>query len=949
MGYLDQGKWAYSADHAQLCKIVDTQDIWGESICTVWLPDRSQVVRVPASRLSDPQGLNPLTADHIIYAATAARISEAQTEDILLAPIESSVTPLPHQIRALETAISGERIRYLLADEVGLGKTIEAGLILRELKLRGRVVRTLVVAPKGLVTQWVSEMRTHFGETFHLILPDDLKTIRRLSGGGANDGAHQDGGGSEPERPDHRNPWCVYPQIVVPMDSVKPMERRRGWTQDRVAEYNRERFEDLISAGWDLVIVDEAHRLGGSTDQVARFRLGQGVAEAAPYLLLLSATPHQGKTEAFHRIVSLLDAEAFPDPTTVSRASVAPYVVRTEKRQAIDSEGKPLFKPRRTELAPVSWETRHRDQKALYKAVSEYVRLGYNRALKEKRSYIGFLLILMQRLVVSSTRAIRTTLERRLEALQVPDEQLSLFPSYLEDEWADLDSQEQLEGLLSSRLSALKDEQKEVSLLLEAATRCEQAGADAKAEALLDWIYRLQAEESDPELKVLLFTEFVPTQQMLRGFLTDRGIPVTWLNGSMGLEERQRAQESFAGDARILISTDAGGEGLNLQFAHVVINYDIPWNPMRLEQRIGRVDRIGQKHAVRAVNFVFQDSVEHRVQEVLEQKLIVILEEFGIDKAGDVLDSAEAGRIFDDLYMDAILDPDHVDVAVEGVVSLIQEQARESRESADVLGEKEPLDPGIAQRLMDHPLPHWVENMTVRYLRAYGGSAEMKGRTWELAWPDGTTYAKAVFRHGDALELPSAFHITLEDARVRALVDNVPSFLPCQPVARASWKNMSAELVGFWSLWSISIMSKDRVARRLLPLFRTDDGRCFAPSARHIWDQLVTGDVEVSEQPNSSPTADVLEELRPLAEEQGKSAYDEILHQHHRSMNELRTKAELSFAARRRVIERIGLPEVRDHRLRELEEEERQRLEDLGQMMETSPDLQPLLVLRIGD
>lgn len=135
------------------------------------------------------------------------------------------------------------------------------------------------------------------------------------------------------------------------------------------------------------------------------------------------------------------------------------------------------------------------------------------------------------------------------------------------------------------------------------------AGADAKAEALLDWIYRLQQEETDPDLKVLIFTEFVPTQEMLREFLSDRGIPVVCLNGSMNLEERKQVQDAFAKDARILISTDAGGEGLNLQFCHVVINYDIPWNPMRLEQRIGRVDRIGQTHSVRALNFVFEDRI----------------------------------------------------------------------------------------------------------------------------------------------------------------------------------------------------------------------------------------------------------------------------------------------------------------------------------------------------
>src|SRR5690606_32498208 len=407
--------------------------------------------------------------------------------------------------------------------------------------------------------------------------------------------------------------------------------------------------EDLLAAGWDLVIVGEAHRLAGSTDQVARYRLGRGLAEAAPYLLLLSATPHQGKSDSFYRLMSLLDPEAFPEVSSVTKERVQPYVIRTEKRHAIDAEGKPLFKPRYTELVPISWKERHRDQRLLYETVTEYVRQGYNKALREKRSYIGFLMILMQRLVASSTRAIRTTLERRLEALEAPSGQLSLLPAISEEDWADLDGQEQLEILLKAPLKALKHERAEVQLLLEAATRCEQKGPDVKAEALLDWIYRLQAEEGDPDLKVLVFTEFVPTQEMLREFLTERGFTVLCLNGSMDLEERKRVQTAFAKDARILISTDAGGEGLNLQFCHVVINYDIPWNPMRLEQRIGRVDRIGQTRTVRAINLVLEDSVEHRVLEVLEEKLKVIFDELGIDKTGDVLDSAQAGKIFDDL------------------------------------------------------------------------------------------------------------------------------------------------------------------------------------------------------------------------------------------------------------------------------------------------------------
>jgi SNF2 family DNA or RNA helicase len=185
------------------------------------------------------------------------------------------VVPLPHQLYALNRAISRDRIRYLLADEVGLGKTIEAGLVLRELKLRGRVKRILVVAPKGLVRQWQAEMRLHFGEKLQFIEPSELAAFRQWRSGAVGD---------------EDNLWRMHDQVICSLDSVKPLEARRGWSLEQLNTYNRERFEDLISASWDLVIIDEAHRMGGSTEQVARYKLGAALAEASPYLLLLTLT-----------------------------------------------------------------------------------------------------------------------------------------------------------------------------------------------------------------------------------------------------------------------------------------------------------------------------------------------------------------------------------------------------------------------------------------------------------------------------------------------------------------------------------------------------------------------------------------------------------------------------------------------------------------------------------
>jgi len=941
---IDASSWYYSPDHSQLCQVIESQTLWGEITCRVWLPGRDSVVRVPASRLKSLEDAGICSPDAIAYITAAARVADALTQDVLLAPIESTVIPLPHQLRALSRAIANDRVRYLLADEVGLGKTIEAGLIMRELKLRGLVKKTLIIAPKGLVSQWVSEMRFHFGETFQLVLPEDLKTLKRIA-------PRTNSENGERENRDHdalpSNSWQLFSQVVVPIDSVKPLDKRRGWSAAQVSEHNRERFEDLISAGWDLVIVDEAHRLGGSTDQVARFKLGRGLAEAAPYFLLLSATPHQGKTDAFHRLISLIDAQEFPDISSVTRERVQPYVIRTEKRHAIDAEGKPLFKPRRTQLIPVRWEERHGKQQLLYEAVTGYVRDGYNQAVREKRSYIGFLMILMQRLVVSSTSAIRTTLERRLDALAAPQEQLTLFPSTSEEEWADLDGQEQIEVLLRTRLKALKNERAEVKLLLEAAVRCEQSGPDAKAEALLDWLYRLQSEESAPELKALVFTEFVPTQEMLQQFLTERGFSVVCLNGSMDMEARRGVQEAFAKDVRILISTDAGGEGLNLQFCHVVINYDIPWNPMRLEQRIGRVDRIGQTQAVRAINLVFEDSVEHRVREVLEQKLAVIFQEFGIDKTGDVLDSAQASHMFDEMYVEAILNPERVEDSVENVTAKLEEQAREARTTSSVLGATDDLEPGQAQRLLAHPLPHWIERMTVSYMRANGGRAEKGNQSWNLTWPDGESYENVVFTAKEAEKIPAARHLTLEEPKIRGLALRLPRFAPGQPVPVVSIPGLSEEVRGIWSLWRIAIASMEWNRRRIMPLFLADNGTVLMPTARHVWDQLLVASTAVRSTPDNSISQTAFAHLQSAAAEHGKPIYDALVQEHHARIAREREKADYAFAARRKIIRRIGLPEVRGYRMNLLGDEERTFHEQLNLKAHACPEMVPLVVIRV--
>ncbi|MBF0181809.1 MAG: DEAD/DEAH box helicase family protein [Magnetococcales bacterium] len=921
--------WRFSLVHKLPCLLVEKNAIFGSSICRIWLPDQNAIVRVPADQLVSIEETPGITSNHLTFLVTAARIADTLTHDLLLAPIESSVIPLPHQLHAISRALSGERVRYLLADEVGLGKTVEAGLILRELKLRGLVRRVLVLAPKGLVTQWLAEMRNHFNETFHHLQPGDFEGYRRITG--------------------EENPWRVHSQVICSLDSVKPLEKRRGWSRQQVADYNRDRFDGLMAAGWDLIIVDEAHRLGGSTEQVARFRLGQGLADASPYLLLLSATPHQGKSDAFHRLLTLLDAHHFPGPASVTRERVQPYVIRTEKRRAIDAEGKPLFKPRRTRMFPVSWDARHHQQKALYEAVSDYVRQGYNQAVRQKRNAVGFLLILLQRLVTSSTRAIRTTLERRLEALERPDGQLSLSSLEEEENWTDLDGQEWLEALIEAPLKGPRNERAEVAMLLEAVRQCETRGPDAKAESLLEHLYALQREENDPELKVLIFTEFIPTQEMLREFLENRSFSVACLNGSMNMEERKRVQDAFAGEKRLLISTDAGGEGLNLQFCHVVINYDLPWNPMRLEQRIGRVDRIGQQRVVRAINFVFEETVEFRVREVLEEKLEVIRRELGIDKTGDVLASVQDGEWFDGLFVETLLHPERLEPAVDEVVGRLRARTDIARENDPLLGGTTPdLKSDEAQRLLAHPMPHWVERMVTRYLLAKGGSATPGRNGWLLGWPgEPVDSTSVVFSVRQAEAIPRARLLTLEDPRVRGLMSRLPRFAPGQPVPVVLLPGIASHVSGAWSLWRIALIGIDEPRQRFLPIFVHDDGRVLQPTARRIWDQWLAVEGRVTARLDGDASRSLLEKSQEIAEAQGLALYQELLASHERLLIQERETAQYAFSMRRQAMERLGSSEVRQHRLALLAREETEKLAELTARGKTLPELTPLILIRL--
>ena len=405
---------------------------------------------------------------------------------------------------------------------------------------------------------------------------------------------------------------------------------------------------------------------------------------------------------------------------------------------------------------------------------------------------------------------------------------------------------------------------------------------------------------------------------------------------------------AFAKEARILISTDAGGEGLNLQFCHIVVNFDIPWNPMRIEQRIGRVDRIGQKSVVRAINFLFADSVEFRVREVLEDKLAVILEEFGVDKTSDVLDSAEAAHMFDNLYVDALLHPDRIAQSVEQVAETIKARAGEAHSKNTMLANSDALSPDEARNALNQPLAEWVERMTENYLDAFGGKYEAELDCLRIQWPGEAQMHRYALPTRTGTPPPKTELLRLDHPKVRGILSRLPRFVPGMPIPSLRFPSLPAGITGLWSLWEICIVTQDRQRRRMLPLFVHDDGRMLAPTARFLWEQLCLEPWRVDETPGATLDEKAFRATEALAHEQCRDLYLEMRQRHVNQLQLEKDKAEYNFRSRRKLLQSIGLPEVRDFRLRQLAQEESQCAEELKRQSQVLPQLTPLLMLKVS-
>lgn len=639
--------------------------------------------------------------------AEAQRIKMAGLFDPMLAVATSDVRPLPHQIRAVYGELLPRTpLRFLLADDPGAGKTIMAGLYIKELLLRDDVKRCLIVAPGGLVEQWQDELFFKFGLRFD-ILTGQLVDVN--VGQSVFDG---------------------HPLLIARMDQLARSEELQA---------------QLGESEWDLIIVDEAHRMGahyfgGKLEKTKRFLLGEVLGQVARHLLLMTATPHSGKEEDFQLFLTLLDKDRFEGKSRKT-ADTTGIMRRMVKEDLLTFEGKKLFPERIAETVPYELTALEQD---LYEEVTHYVREGMNRAQKldgKRRNTVGFALTVLQRRLASSPEAIYKSLVRRTERLEKHRHEL-LTDTYHEttsgkdlgayddpDEYSADEIEELEEELVDAATAArtveeLNAELLELAELTRVSKQVRESGTDRKwteLSTLLQDIALVTDGDGKPR-KFIIFTEHRDTLHYLATrikSLLGRPNAVQAIHGGVRRNDRRQITEEFTKnpDVQILLATDAAGEGLNLQAAHLMVNYDLPWNPNRIEQRFGRVHRIGQTEVCRLWNLVASNTREGEVFTRLLEKVEEQRKAYG-GKVFDVLGAAFDETPLRDLLIEAIRYGEQPEVrakmhqvidqgVAEGLRELLEERAlaNETLAEADLAELRSQMDEARARRLQ----PHYIE------------------------------------------------------------------------------------------------------------------------------------------------------------------------------------------------------------------------------------------------
>ena len=693
-------------------------------------------------------------------------------QDDLVSLGQSQVDIQPHQVSVVHKVISNYPHRFLLCDEVGLGKTIEAGMVLKELRARGGAQRVLAIVPPNLVRQWQFEMRTKFNEPFAVLNTATVNNLR-ANGYQGNPFAH----------PDYSNALC----------SSK-------WVSNR-------RWRDLCTeAYWDLIILDEAHHARSYPDgtTTALYRLVRDLApEEHPQrmMLFLTATPMQLHTHELYSLVEILDPTLFPSEEDFEqhrratpglsrlveslshRVFPVPGQDEEETAQTVEQvaewlemdarEVRDSLSAGQDELQKIAdrladkhrlSEVLIRNRKALVggfmprtafrwevdlspeerialQAVEDYVRFGYQFAADTNANAIGFLMVIFQKLAASSIAAIRQSLLKRREKVLAKSAAGNASPADME-EMLDDDSNAsdvvEMGGTIADRTS------EELLLLDNAIAALNDVGeTDSKARVLVDRLEGLFQKQ--PDEKVIVFTQFRETQRHLEELFTGRGWEVNVFHGEMNADAKDRAIEQFKKNSgsQVLISTEAGGEGRNLQFCHFLVNYDLPWNPMKVEQRIGRVDRIGQTQPISIFNLWVKDTVEERVLDILENRIRLFEETVG--GLDPILGDAE--NIESDIQKIMSAAADNLEAVLADFDRQTEEKISASREAGQLLGDfimdTKSFRREIAERISGQTSPvdnDYFEKFIGQLLADVKTHIKKSGDTYELSF------------HGDFLE-----------------------------------------------------------------------------------------------------------------------------------------------------------------------------------------------------
>src|SRR5271166_6186940 len=579
----------------------------------------------------------------------AARLGLAYEYDPYFSLSISRVDPLPHQLEAVyDYFMRLPRIRFLLADDPGAGKTIMAGLLLKELKIRGLAKRTLIVTPANLTFQWQRELKDKFREGFEVIRGE---TLRNTYG---------------------QNPWQDRDQVVTSISWVSRIEDAK---------------ESLLRSHWDLVIVDEAHKMSAYADdkKTLAYRLGESLSDMTDHYLLMTATPHKGDPENFCLFLELLDRDIYGSVKSLEEAMRrhhAPFYLRRTKEALVSfpdpetGEVKKLFTKREVRTASFELDG---DEYDFYDALTRYVEDQSIKASEDESARgraLSFTMAMLQRRFASSVYAVRRSLERmrdkRQKILADPEKyRKEQIEDRLPDDFDDLPEDERqeiearLEGVVASvDPTALRDEIQQLGRLIEKACALEGREVESKLVKLRK-VLSDNNVFSDPKMKLLVFTEHKDTLDYLAGDgkegrplgkLRQWNLKTTQIHGGMKIGDRDTpgsriyAEREFREDAQILVATEAAGEGINLQFCWFMVNYDIPWNPVRLEQRMGRIHRYGQEHDCLIFNFVAANTREGRVLAKLLERLLEIRSELGTDQVFDVVGEVFPANLLEKLF-----------------------------------------------------------------------------------------------------------------------------------------------------------------------------------------------------------------------------------------------------------------------------------------------------------